>query len=242
MSYEDKINAKWEDVSLAVMRKYPNKQLKHCTGTVILSRVVDDNGHLRTVRLMEATSHIPKFMLSFTGSVSYFYALEESVIDPVTRRMSLQVTNLSFKSLTTAVERSEYFADPKDPENSTLYWTQHLISVNVPFLYNKAQNFMVERVKKNSSAGIDVVKAIADDIKSNLSIPRHTNWNSDRIHAALPLPPASVDQASHCKFPSFSQSIVSVRKPFSLTESLSRVLEPRALHCDPSKSDSKNGA
>jgi hypothetical protein len=104
---------------MAHWKKYPSELMRHVEGVDYLSRRIDPlTGFLHTERLITCRQPIPSFisrvfMLKDEGSHSYF--LERSIVDPLTKRVSMLSRNLTFSSLLSVEERCVYIGTPPPP-------------------------------------------------------------------------------------------------------------------------------
>lgn len=100
----------WETVSSANWLKYPNKNTSHVTNVDYLWRHIDpQTGCLHTGRLITCKQAGPAFLASFlAGSDSNAMALEESVVDPRNRRLSIKSRNLTLSNIISVEESCVY--------------------------------------------------------------------------------------------------------------------------------------
>jgi hypothetical protein len=104
-------NYSWEEVSTANWRKYCpwNDKSTHVIAVDTLSRYVDEeSGILRTERLITCKQAAPKWLLSMMGGQDTSHVLETSYVDPVTKKVTMCSTNLTFSNLINMQETVVY--------------------------------------------------------------------------------------------------------------------------------------
>jgi 4-amino-4-deoxychorismate lyase len=104
-------------VTLAYFLRYPNPYSTHVLSTDVISREIDANGRLRTLRIHRKSSRLPSAVLkllpaSVLGNVasgkSESYILETSTIDVKEGWMHTESKNLDWTGILSVVERQEY--------------------------------------------------------------------------------------------------------------------------------------
>jgi 4-amino-4-deoxychorismate lyase len=101
-------------VTLGVFQKYPNPYLDHVSSTDVLSRYVDGQGRLHSLRLMvkRVPTGLPFWIQALIPRLRpSSYVAEESVVDPSTMTMSTRSINLSNRRFMVAEERQLIKAD-----------------------------------------------------------------------------------------------------------------------------------
>ena len=86
----------WHKVTLSFWEKYPSPQLPHVKEALILSRSLDEQGRLRTKRLMCVQQPVPAALKAFTRGMDLYYAIEDTVVDPQAKTLELSTRNMSF--------------------------------------------------------------------------------------------------------------------------------------------------
>ncbi|KAM0684618.1 hypothetical protein MDAP_000389 [Mitosporidium daphniae] len=158
-SHVHKYEFSWEMVSQALWLKYPNPLATHVLASDILSRTIDSDGILHTVRLLLKTSSVPSWGKSLINAPEALI-VERSSIDPVNRIMTVQTGNISYAGLIRVVEDQTYQCDPDN-----LHWT--IVKTNATFtskirwgLRQTLESFSYSRFKENllkSTQGIQLI-------------------------------------------------------------------------------------
>jgi len=104
-------------VTLAYFLRYPNPYSTHVLSTDVISREIDANGRLRTLRIHRKSSRLPSAVLKLlpesvlgnvAGGKSESYILETSTIDVKEGWMHTESKNLDWTGILSVVERQEY--------------------------------------------------------------------------------------------------------------------------------------
>ena len=95
-------------------RKYPNKLNPNVVAVDVLDRRVEEDGTLHSVRVLGTNWNMPAFVTAILGMPDMCYALEYSVVDPVTKTMTLKSVNYTFSSVTEVIESIKYRENPED--------------------------------------------------------------------------------------------------------------------------------
>jgi len=101
----------WEEVSTANWRKYCpwNDKSTHVIAVDTISRHVDpETGILRTERLITCKQSAPKWLLSLMGGNETSHVFETSYIDPVSKKVTMCSTNLTFANIINVQETVVY--------------------------------------------------------------------------------------------------------------------------------------
>jgi len=104
-------NYSWDEVSTANWRKYCpwNDQSTHVIAVDTLSRHVDpDTGILKTERLIACRQNAPKWLLCMMGGNDTSLVYEVSYVDPVSKKLTLCSTNLTFSNVINVQETVVY--------------------------------------------------------------------------------------------------------------------------------------
>jgi hypothetical protein len=93
---------RWEAVTLAVFKKYPNPFSKHVITADLLQRNIDSNtGCLYSKRLLQKLGNMPNWLSrllpSTSGINNVAFVVEESVVDPARGLMTVCSRNLSHR-------------------------------------------------------------------------------------------------------------------------------------------------
>lgn len=110
-SNECKFDYSWEEVSTANWRKYCpwNDKSTHVIAVDTLSRHVDaKTGILRTERLITCKQSAPKWLQSLMGGNETSHVFETSYVDPVSKKVTMTSTNLTFSNIINVQETVVY--------------------------------------------------------------------------------------------------------------------------------------
>ncbi|RMX64466.1 hypothetical protein KXD40_003575 [Peronospora effusa] len=152
----------WDVVTRAFWNKYPNEHLAHVERVDVLDRRIDKEGRLVTTRLAKVTQkNVPTWVRSVLGDSTYVY--EETICDPQQKRLVLQSTNLSLRSVATVEETCVYSVHPEN-DQKTLYEAEAKVTAFVPLLNRKLESFSVSRGADTAAKGIRAVEEICNDI------------------------------------------------------------------------------
>jgi PRELI-like family len=155
----------WTDVATASWRKYPCADRPDVRAVDIVSRRIDpETGALHSLRVVQTElTAVPGWLRTFLGA-DMTYALEESVVDPVTRTMVLRTHNLSYRSLMDVEETCTYTVNA---ENSAHTDFQQDVSVRAfPFgIAGRMEHWSVDRFKQNAMKGRSVMEQAVELVK-----------------------------------------------------------------------------
>lgn len=135
----------WAVVCRAYLAKYPHPLLSHVETIDTLERYVDEAGRLITYRIMTSS------FLSFSSIEGF----EQSIIDPVSQTIYLNLNNMSHRNFTKSNEICKYSV--KDTQS-----TQYSLSykLNVIFGLGIFIDALISTVKKNFEKGTKVIEDI----------------------------------------------------------------------------------
>ncbi|XP_057305086.1 PRELI domain-containing protein 1, mitochondrial-like [Hydractinia symbiolongicarpus] len=140
------VKFRWDQVSNAVFKRYPNPWSKHVLSEDVISRKVD-GPILRTVRILTKTNKAPKFASRFVPT-SPGCVIEESHINAKEKTIVTYTRNLCYKHIMEVDERCEYKVSP-DSKSWTLLTRQAWISSSLYGFARAIESLGVERYKKN---------------------------------------------------------------------------------------------
>lgn len=106
-SLNEVFNYTWQEVVCGFWRRYPNAYSKHVLSEDVLEREVREDGTLRTLRVISKTNPLPRWGgLVFSKNLKKVcYVLEESIVDPITHKMTAYTWNLSYKNMMDVQEK-----------------------------------------------------------------------------------------------------------------------------------------
>mmetsp|Transcript_8015 Transcript_8015/g.21248 ORF Transcript_8015/g.21248 Transcript_8015/m.21248 type:complete len:192 (+) Transcript_8015:182-757(+) len=157
---------RWDVVTSAHWRKYPNEKCSQVMRVDTLDRRVDAGSRaLHTTRLFTGASPVPSF-LSFLIPQKPVYAVEHSVVDPERRAMTLEMRSLSFASLLQVCERCTYTEHPENP-NWTVFRQEWHCEWNVPsYLLRRLDSISMQRFHASVESGRSVIQELCHDIEA----------------------------------------------------------------------------
>jgi len=157
---------RWDVVTRAHWRKYPNEKCSQVVKVDTLEQQVDPQQHrLHTTRLFTGASPVPSF-LSFLVPQKPVYALEHSVVDAKSQTMTLEMRSLSFSTILQVCERCSYSAHPENP-NWTVFKQEWHCEWNVPsYLRRRLDSVSVQRFQDSVESGRSVIQDLCTDIES----------------------------------------------------------------------------
>ncbi|KAG1520606.1 hypothetical protein G6F52_007511 [Rhizopus delemar] len=85
----------WQNVTLAFWLRYPNPFASHVLSVDVLDRYVDENGILKTTRLVLKKGKTPKWFPKNILKSSEAFVIEESEVDPKNKTMITRTKNLN---------------------------------------------------------------------------------------------------------------------------------------------------
>lgn len=106
-SHTHTLDHEWDQVSMAIWRKYPNPFSAHVLAGDCLARWIDGQGRLHTQRIFLKTGHVPHWMRTILRTGEQ-YVLEESVVDVAMGVMTVKSKNLTNRKLMLVEESTEY--------------------------------------------------------------------------------------------------------------------------------------
>ena len=158
----------WDEVSAANWRKYCpwNDKTTHVTGVDILSRHVDSStGVLRTERLITCQQACPAWVVSLFGGSSTSHVYEVSYVDPVSKKVTMCSTNLTWSNFLNVRETVVYQASRGDPQGSTEFMQDAKITAlcgGWQKIKNKVEQASVDRFAQNAAKGKEGFEAVLE--------------------------------------------------------------------------------
>jgi hypothetical protein len=150
-------------VTTAFWLKYPNPNLPHIKEALVLSREIDENGILKTKRLMCVKQEVPRVLkpLVIDTRLDTFYALETCEVDAKDQILTLKTRNLSFARILDAQSFGEYRGLSNGTTNFT---TSSIVKCSVFFVGKKVEDTLSTGSLKNSLKGISVMEALCHSL------------------------------------------------------------------------------
>mmetsp|Transcript_174 Transcript_174/g.597 ORF Transcript_174/g.597 Transcript_174/m.597 type:complete len:241 (-) Transcript_174:60-782(-) len=151
----------WEDVSLASWKKYPNPERPDVLSVDIIDRKFDPaTGQLTARRVVIMKDRrLPRILQPIFGG-GYCICVEDSVVDPVNKKMVLQARNVTFQNIASIEETCTYTVSAHSAAHTNL--VQEAKVTAFPFgVKGTIEKFLGDKFKSNAVAGRKIMdKAI----------------------------------------------------------------------------------
>jgi len=168
----------WTEVARAIWQKYPNPMAQHVISVDVLERSVDQNGLIRTERIIGVEQNAPRWVLKLIGSDSHTFVREVTFIVPHIPHLDqhpavLQASiNLSLAKVLTCHERISYL-----PNSEVLTSAFDSIALTSPSTtFHQLATFIAKGKLAKGQAweavGKRVEKVSVDRFDSNASVGR----------------------------------------------------------------------
>jgi hypothetical protein len=164
---EHTFNHPWETVAQAAWRKYPNPMNPAVLGTDVVDRKVVD-GVLHTHRLVSSKWGLPKWVQSLIGPANICYASEHSVVNPLTKSMTLKTRNLTFGKFVAVDEMVKYMPHPHDNEK-TLLKQEAVVTVQGVPLNSYMEDLLTNTIVNNAGKGRQAIEWVIDKINTEVN-------------------------------------------------------------------------
>ncbi|TPX68729.1 hypothetical protein SpCBS45565_g02884 [Spizellomyces sp. 'palustris'] len=141
----------WPTVTQAVWQKYPNPFASHVLSSDVIDRTVDPvTGVMTTTRLFLKSGHMPKWGRSLLN-VRDAFIMEQSIVDPRSRRMVTVTRNLSHTKLMLVEETQTYSQHPEHADWTEMHTDVRIIS-NTGWapIKSRIEGFGVTKFKDNT--------------------------------------------------------------------------------------------
>lgn len=158
----------WEEVSTANWRKYCpwNDKSTHVLAVDTLSRNVEPStGILRTERLITCNQTAPRWVVSLLGGDNMSYVYEVSYVDPITKKVTMCSTNLTWSNVLNVRETVVYRQSPTMPNTKTQFQQEAMITAlcsSWQKIKNKVEEASVERFSQNAKRGREGFEAVLE--------------------------------------------------------------------------------
>eukprot|EP01114_Cavostelium_apophysatum_P022555 TRINITY_DN819_c0_g1_i1.p1 TRINITY_DN819_c0_g1~~TRINITY_DN819_c0_g1_i1.p1 ORF type:complete len:179 (-),score=30.28 TRINITY_DN819_c0_g1_i1:77-613(-) len=148
----------WNEISFANWKKYPNPARPDVLSVDLLRRDFNpQDGVLTTRRLVIMKPALPAFLLKLTGASSYWYFVEDAVIDPKSNKMELTATNISFSQYIEMHEKCTY--TPSQENSKWTHFEQQARVTSFTFgVSKKIEDFCVQTFKQNATKGRELME------------------------------------------------------------------------------------
>jgi len=148
----------WHEISMASWRKYPNPVRPDVLSVDIINKYFDpETGVLTATRLITTHVRLPSFLESFYDNPTV-YCVEESVVDPRNKTMTLKSKNVTLSSLM-EVEETCIYTSPSTLKDDATHFRQDVKITSYLFgLGGKVENWSLENFRKNAVKGRDIME------------------------------------------------------------------------------------
>lgn len=137
----------FRSTSLAYLNRYPNPYAKHVLSSDTLESYVDEQGRLRTTRLVVKTGLLPEFLMPFLGKSLQLWIIEKSIVDPHNRCVQAYSANIDHHRFIKVQEYLRY--DCRHHE--TVLTLKVLFSSNFVGLKQRIEQWSKDRFSRNMS-------------------------------------------------------------------------------------------
>ncbi|RAO64000.1 uncharacterized protein BHQ10_000012 [Talaromyces amestolkiae] len=158
----------WGEVSTANWRKYCpwNDKSTHVKAVDTLSRAIEPStGILRTERLITCYQSAPKWVLNLFGGSEVSYVYEVSYVDPITKKVTMCSTNLTWANVLNVRETVTYQPSQSLPDKQTDFRQEAKITAlctGWQKMKNKLEEVSVERFRENAKRGREGFEAVLE--------------------------------------------------------------------------------
>ncbi len=139
---------KWEDVVKTYWKRYPNPNSQHVFSEDILSTAIDENGCLRTKRLITKTNKLPTWG-EHLFSTRRVWLIEESIVDPKSKTMQIYTRNLNLRVFMGTTEKVTMNPKENEQDKVTRVFKEVWIESDIYGLRSAIKKFGIDRFKKN---------------------------------------------------------------------------------------------
>ncbi|MCJ8742104.1 hypothetical protein PDJAM_G00078200 [Pangasius djambal] len=177
---ETDIRSTWEQVLAAFWQRYPNPYSTHVLTEDVIFREVTPDNRLLSRRLLTKTNRLPRWAERiFPGNLSRsVYIVEDSVVDPSSRRLTTLTWNLNHSTLMTVVERCVFHGEQERP-----VWTrltrEAWISSGVFGLSRPIQEFGLSRFRSNQLKAMKGLEHALSKLQKSGAQGHHADASKD---------------------------------------------------------------
>ncbi|XP_072318898.1 PRELI domain containing 1b [Eucyclogobius newberryi] len=146
------IHSAWEHVVSAFWLRYPNPFSTHVLTEDVVYREVTADHQLLSRRLLMKTNRLPRWAERFfpSGISRSVYIVEDSIVDPINRSMTIYTWNLNHTTLMSVEERC-IFTDSEEQPATTQLKREAWISSRIYGFSRPIQEFGSARFKSNQT-------------------------------------------------------------------------------------------
>uniref|UniRef100_A0A093VMV8 Protein UPS2, mitochondrial n=1 Tax=Talaromyces marneffei PM1 TaxID=1077442 RepID=A0A093VMV8_TALMA len=150
-------NYSWDEVSTANWRKYCpwNDKSTHVKAVDTLSRAIEPSTGISA----------PKWVLSLFGGSELSYVYEVSYVDPITKKVTMCSTNLTWANVLNVRETVTYQPSQSLPDKQTEFQQEATITAlctGWQKIKNKVEEVSVERFRENAKRGREGFEAVLE--------------------------------------------------------------------------------
>lgn len=138
----------WDQLAKAFWKRYPNPFSSHVLSEDTLQREIR-NGQLYSKRLLTKTNRLPKWSEKWVTVSRETWVVEESYVNPKTKRITTYTRNIGLQKVMTVVEKVEYSPDPEQPGSRTVAKREAWIESGMYGLRRAIEGFGIKRYAKN---------------------------------------------------------------------------------------------
>ncbi|XP_035493108.1 PRELI domain containing 1b isoform X1 [Scophthalmus maximus] len=172
------ISSTWDHVVSAFWQRYPNPFSTHVLTEDVVYREVTADRQLLSRRLLTKTNRLPRWAERFfpSGMSRCVYILEDSIVDPVNRSLTIYTWNLNHTTLMSVEERC-VFRDSAEQPATTLLKREAWISSGIYGFSRPIQEFGLARFKSNQVKAMKGLEYALSNLQGTL-IHRQKRGNS----------------------------------------------------------------
>lgn len=115
---------------------------------------------------------MPNLLCSITSLESYF-ALEDSIVDPQTKTLTLKTQNITFSSLVSAKEVCTYRACETDATQTEYIWNLEVATVrHFPIINSRIEQLLLKQASAKAKKGLKIMQELsAENIEIAKEMP-----------------------------------------------------------------------
>lgn len=144
-------NVDFSTASTAYLNRYPNPYAKHVLSSDTIESYVDEQGRLRTIRLVVKTGLLPNFIKPFLGNRLNSWIIEKSIIDPKSKKVFAYSANVDHQRFV----KVEEFVTYEGTEEGTKVLTKVKFSSNSVGFKQRIEQWSRDKFHQNMSNSRD---------------------------------------------------------------------------------------
>jgi len=168
----------WHECTLASWMKYPNPDRPDVLSVDLINKDYDEKtGILRATRLIMMDSWIPSWIRFLTGGSNVCFFLEESITDPVNKRLILRGKNFSFSQIV-SMEETCVYTQSEESDEWTLFEQSAKVTAH-PWgpVAGKLEKFCVDQFVRHSQRGKEIMESTIRRVKELTLSPAFFGMN-----------------------------------------------------------------